>query len=64
MRQFFYYKIQQFLQNGTILFQNVGVITKCDVYYERCLYIFARQGPKYPSKVHKIVSKYNLKSIF
>ena len=33
MRQF-YYKMRQLLQIATILFQNVTVITKCDVYYK------------------------------
>ena len=41
MRQFFYYKMRQFyckmqqlLQNATILLQNATGITKCDVYHK------------------------------
>ena len=29
---FFYYKMRQLLQIGTILLQNATAITKCDVY--------------------------------
>ena len=30
----FHLKMQQLLQNATILLQNVTVVTKCDVYYK------------------------------
>ena len=34
MRQIFYYKMRQLLQNATILLQNATIITKCDVCYK------------------------------
>ena len=38
MRELFYYKMRQVLQNAMILLQNATVITKSDVYYKICLY--------------------------
>ena len=34
IRQVFYYKMRQLLQNASILLQSVTVITKCDVDYK------------------------------
>ena len=34
IRQVFYYKMRQLLQNATILLQNTTVITKCNVCYK------------------------------
>ena len=39
MCQFFYCKMQQLLQNATILLQDATVVTKCDVYYKLRQYI-------------------------
>ena len=38
--RWFYYKMQQLLQNATFSSQTVLAVTKCDVYYYKCRYSF------------------------